>query len=221
MLTGEIVRKGMPFAVFNLMTSHQSQSMVWPYEKFKSEIQTKLEKEIHDPSKIATPPGYTYRSKNGGRFHDCVSAMDKEVGFILEQLKKDGLTENTIVSSSPIMDQVCLGTSELLLDSVCMSPIVRFRKKQGHSTRKYSKNIVAWLPLLILLPQYSVLPVSQSPSMEKLPIKQKRNGISSLDIRIRWTSSRFCPITRDQRYLYIRNYMPIWVQPANRQPGYQ
>ena len=51
-------KKGMPFfAVFNLMTSHQSRSMVWPYEKFKSEIQTKLEtREIHDPSKIILPP---------------------------------------------------------------------------------------------------------------------------------------------------------------------
>ena len=31
------------------------------------------------------------------RFYDCVTAMDKEFGEILRQLKEDGLSENTIV----------------------------------------------------------------------------------------------------------------------------
>ena len=45
------------FSVFNLMTSHQSRSMVWTYEKFKNEIQSKLSKaQIHDPLKISLPP---------------------------------------------------------------------------------------------------------------------------------------------------------------------
>ncbi len=30
------------FSIFNLMTSHQSRTMVWPYEKFVSEVQSKL-----------------------------------------------------------------------------------------------------------------------------------------------------------------------------------
>ena len=44
------------FSVFNLMTSHQSRTMVWPYEKFKKEIQSKLStQEIHNPNKITLP----------------------------------------------------------------------------------------------------------------------------------------------------------------------
>ena len=51
-------KKEMPFfTVFNLMTSHQSRSMVWPFEKFQNEIQSKLGKDqIHNPKKIKLPP---------------------------------------------------------------------------------------------------------------------------------------------------------------------
>ena len=95
-------KKEMPFfSVFNLMTSHQSRSMVWPYEKFKNEIQSKIPKEhIHNPQKITLPPYYPDTPivrKTVARLHDCVTAMDQEVGDILKQLKEDGLAENTIV----------------------------------------------------------------------------------------------------------------------------
>ena len=89
------------FSVFNLMTSHQSRTMVWPYERFEEEIQIKLSKEeIHDPDEITLPPYYPDTPiirKSVARFHDCVTAMDKEVGEILSQLDEDGLSENTIV----------------------------------------------------------------------------------------------------------------------------
>ena len=83
------------FSVFNLMTSHQSRSMVWSYEKFKNEIQSKLYNgKIHNPQKITLPPYYPDTPivrKTVARFHDCVTAMDQQVGDILKQLKEDGL----------------------------------------------------------------------------------------------------------------------------------
>ena len=53
-------KKGQPFfSVMNLMTSHQSRAMVWPYEKFQKEVQSKLSKDqIHDPAKAPLPPYY-------------------------------------------------------------------------------------------------------------------------------------------------------------------
>ena len=52
--------KGKPFfSVFNLMTSHQSRSMVWPYEQFQKAVQSKLSPdEIHDPKSITLPSYY-------------------------------------------------------------------------------------------------------------------------------------------------------------------
>lgn len=89
--------KGEPFfSIFNLMTSHQSRTMVWPDQKFISEVQTKLTKsEIHDPKKVVVPPYYPDTPvirKTIARFYDCVTAMDKQVGAILKQLDDDGPT---------------------------------------------------------------------------------------------------------------------------------
>ena len=95
-------KEGQPFfSVINLMTSHQSRAMVWPYEKFKTEVQSKLSpEEIHDPAKAPLPPYYPDSPiirRTYARFYDCVTAMDKQVGEILKQLEEDGLADNTIV----------------------------------------------------------------------------------------------------------------------------
>ena len=45
------------FSIFNLMTSHQSRSMVWPYKQFKKEIQSQiLAEDIHVPADVQLPP---------------------------------------------------------------------------------------------------------------------------------------------------------------------
>ena len=68
------------FSIFNLMTTHQSRTMVWPYAKFKTEVQAKLSPgEIHDPAKVPLPPYYPDTPlirREVARFYDCVTAMD-------------------------------------------------------------------------------------------------------------------------------------------------
>ena len=65
------------FSVFNLMTSHQSRSMVWPYARFKKEVQSTLPPgAIHDPAKVPVPPYYPDTPlirRELARFYDCVS----------------------------------------------------------------------------------------------------------------------------------------------------
>ena len=89
------------FCVFNLMTSHQSRTMVWPYEQFKDEVQSRLSaSELHKPENVPLPPYYPDTPlvrKTVARYYDCVAVMDKQVGEILNQLEADGLAENTIV----------------------------------------------------------------------------------------------------------------------------
>ena len=53
-------RKNQPFfSVFNIMTSHQSRTMVWPYSVFKKHVQSKLSaSEIHDPKNAPVPEYY-------------------------------------------------------------------------------------------------------------------------------------------------------------------
>ncbi len=89
------------FSVFNLMTTHQSRTMVWPYEQFATEIQSQLSAdEISDPSEVPVPPYYPDTPlvrRTIARFYDCVSVMDKQVGALLRQLEADGLADDTIV----------------------------------------------------------------------------------------------------------------------------
>ena len=69
-------KKEMPFfTVFNLMTSHQSRSMVWPYEKFQNEIQSKLGKDqVHNPKKIKLPPTTPIPLSSVKPWHDSMTA---------------------------------------------------------------------------------------------------------------------------------------------------
>ena len=89
------------FSIFNLMTSHQSRSMVWPYKKFQSDVQSKLSPaKIHDADEAPLPPYYPDTPiirRDWARFYDCVTVMDQQVGAILQQLKDDGLADDTIV----------------------------------------------------------------------------------------------------------------------------
>lgn len=94
--------EGKPFfAVFNLMTSHQSRSMVWPYEQFQSEVQSLLPAAaVHDPAAMQLPPWYPDTPivrRDWARFYDCVSAMDLQVGGLLQELRDQNLWEDTIV----------------------------------------------------------------------------------------------------------------------------
>jgi N-sulfoglucosamine sulfohydrolase len=95
-------KPGQPFfSIFNLMTSHQSRTMVWPYEQFQREVQSKLrEDQIHDPEqapRLVYYPDTPLVRKTVARYYDCVTVMDIQVGEILSQLEADGLADDTIV----------------------------------------------------------------------------------------------------------------------------
>ena len=89
------------FAVFNIMTSHQSRSMVWPFEAFEKHVQSQLSPgEVHDPAGAPVPPYYPDTPgvrRTVARYYDCVTAMDKRVGEILAELEEDGLRDDTII----------------------------------------------------------------------------------------------------------------------------
>jgi arylsulfatase A-like enzyme len=94
--------EGQPFfAVFNDTTTHQARSMSWSYEEFQEKVQSRLSAdEIHDPDEAPVPayfPDTPVVRKTLARYHDCITAMDKNVGRILTELEEDGLAEDTIV----------------------------------------------------------------------------------------------------------------------------
>jgi uncharacterized sulfatase len=213
-------KKEMPFfSVFNLMTSHQSRSMVWSHEKFQNEIQSKLGKDqIHNPKKIKLPPYYPDTPivrKTVARFHDCVSAMDLEVGEILKQLEEDGLAENTIVFFFSDHGSGMPRHKRALLDSGMHVPLlVRIPQKWQHlapfQPGEKSKQLVSFVdfgPTVLNLTGTSTPSHMQGKPYLGTNTEKKRKYVYGHRDRVDEVRD-FARSVRDEKYLYIRNYMP-------------
>ena len=213
-------KKDMPFfCVFNLMTSHQSRSMVWSHEKFQNEIQSKLSKDqIHNPQKIKLPPYYPDTPivrKTVARFHDCVTAMDHEVGEILKQLQEDGLAENTIVFFFSDHGSGMPRHKRALLDSGMHVPLlVRLPKKWQHfaqvkpgQTTDRLVSFVDFGPTMLNLAGTSIPSHMQGRTFLGKNTETKRKYVYGHRDRVDEVRD-FARSVRDKQYLYIRNYMP-------------
>ena len=207
------------FSVFNLMTSHQSRTMVWPYDRFKKEIQSKLkEQEIHDPTKILLPPYYPDTPvvrKTVARFHDCITMMDKEVGLILLQLEDDGLAENTIVFFFSDHGSGMPRHKRALLDSGMHVPLlIRFPEKwkflapviPGQKTDR----MVAFVDFAPTVLSITSTPIpSYMQGKPFLGPKASKPRTHAFGHRDRVDEVRdLARSVRDGRFLFIRNYMP-------------
>ena len=207
------------FSVFNLMTSHQSRSMVWPYERFEKEIQSKLSTDqIHDPAKIKIPPYYPDTPvvrKTMARFHDCVTAMDKEVGEILRQLEQDGLAEDTIVFFFSDHGSGMPRHKRALLDSGMHVPLIihvpeKWQKIAHDQPGLTTDRMVAFVDFAstvlnltnIDIPSY----MQGKPFLGSNKVKARKYVFGHRD-RVDEVRD-LARSVRDQNFLYIRNYMP-------------
>lgn len=221
-------RKDQPFfSIFNLMTSHQSRTMVWPYEQFQKEVQSRLdEDEIHDPAKAPLPPYYPDTPvirKTLARYYDCVTAMDKEVGAILAQLEEDGLADNTIVFFYSDHGSGMPRHKRCLYDSGMHVPLlIRFPEQWKHLAPKkpgeQTDRLVSFVdfgPTVLSLAEVDMPDYMQGePFLGKAETKPREFVFGHRD---RVDEVIDCSRSvRTKRYLYIRNYMPHlgWNQPS-------
>ena len=207
------------FSIFNLMTSHQSRTMVWPYAKFKTEVQSKLSPaEIHDPAKAPLPPYYPDTPlirREVARFYDCVTAMDKEVGAILQQLADDGLAENTIVFFYSDHGSGMPRHKRALLDSGMHVPLmIRFPKKWQHlapakpgTTTDRLVSFVDYAPTVLNLLGLPIPEAMQGEPFLGPNAAAPRRYVYGHRDRVDEVRDLSRSV-RDSRYLYIRNYMP-------------
>lgn len=207
------------FSVFNLMTSHQSRTMVWPRERFENEIQSTLaDEEKHDPAKVPLPPYYVDTPvvrRELARFYDCVTAMDKEVGALLTQLEDDGLADNTIVFFFADHGSGMPRHKRSLLDSGMRVPlIVRVPKSFEHlapgTPGTSSDRLVSFVdfgPTVL-----SLLGVDVPEYMQGVPFLGEAEGPARAFVfghrdRVDEVFDTARSV-RDGKYLLIRNFMP-------------
>lgn len=212
--------KEMPFfSIFNLMTSHQSRTMVWPYEQFQSEVQSRLSaEEIHDPATVPLPPYYVDTPivrRDLARYYDCVTVMDQEVGQILEQLETDGLADDTIVFFYSDHGSGMPRHKRALFDSGTHVPLlIRFPEKWRHlaaakpgETTDRLVSFVDFGPTVLSLAGADIPYYMQGwPFLgkdETLPRDVVFGHRDRVD-EVRDLSRS----VRSQRWLYIRNFMP-------------
>lgn len=92
--------KGQPFfAVFNTTTTHESQIRVSDAE-FEKKVARVPKERRHSPDLAVLPPYYPDTAvvrRDWARYQDLISAMDIEVGELLDELEREGLADSTIV----------------------------------------------------------------------------------------------------------------------------
>lgn len=208
------------FSVFNLMTSHQSRSMVFTQARFREEVQSKLSQgDIHDADSAPLPPYYPdtlVTRRIVSRYYDCVTVMDQQVGEILRQLDEDGLAENTIVFFYSDHGSGMPRHKRLLHDSGMRVPLlVRIPEKYAHlrpgaeTTIDQPVSFVDFPPTLL-----SMIGLAPPPEMQGKPFLGGRSAHARPREYIYGHRDRIDEVVdlsrsvRDRRYLYIRSFMP-------------
>ncbi|MCZ7636262.1 MAG: sulfatase-like hydrolase/transferase [Verrucomicrobia bacterium] len=211
---------GQPFfAVFNLMTTHQSRVSVWSRDQFEAEVGARLRPgERHDPAHVHLPPYYpdTPAARQAwARYHDCVTAMDQEVGALLDQLAADGLADDTIVFFYGDNGMGLPRGKRCLWDTGLRVPLlIRFPPKfrglapapPGATTDRLV-SFVDFAPTMLGLAGVPAPPQLQGVAFLGSTAGPPREFVFGARDRVdeAFDLSRS---VRDQRFLYVRNFMP-------------
>lgn len=213
-------KPGQPFfSVFNLMTTHQSWASVWSFEEFERRITSLLKpEERHDPGRAPVPPYYpdtpTVR-RTLARYYDCITAMDKEVGRLLDELEEDGLSGETIVFFFGDNGAGLPRHKRLLYDSGLRVPLlIRFPEKwrglapaePGQAVERLV-SFVDFGPTALSLAGAVIPRQMQGVAFLGGAAGPAREYVYGARDRVdeAYDLSRS---VRDGRFLYIRNYMP-------------
>lgn len=220
------------FAVFNLMTTHQSRSNAWPHEQFEREIGAQLEAAArHDRAKLTLPPYYpdtTETRRTWARYRDCITLMDRQAGKILAELAADGLADDTIVFFFSDHGMGLPRGKRTLYDSGLQVPLlVRVPEKWRHlapaalpgGTSDALVSFIDFAPAVLRLAGATVpahLPGRDflATTRETNPARPAREFVFGARDRVD-EAFDLARSVRDARWLYLRNFMPHlpWMQP--------
>ena len=226
-------RPGQPFfAVFNIMTTHQSRLSVWSHAQFEKEVGSKLaSNERHDPARAPIPPFYPDTAESRrlwARYHDCITVMDKEVGAILDQLAADGLADSTIVFFFGDNGMGMPRGKRCLWDTGLRVPLlIRFPEKFRHlapvgpgGTTDRLVSFVDFAPTILSIAGVKPPSYTQGVAFLGHAAGKPRQFVFGARDRVD-EAFELSRSVRDARYLYIRNYFPhlSWMQPESFSDG--
>lgn len=200
------------FAVFNLMTSHES-----------SLHRTKPADQLrHDPTRVTLPPYHPDTEEirhDWAQYYDVMEDMDAQVGKLLQELEESGEAENTIVFYYGDNGGVLARSKRYVYESGTHVPlIIRIPEKfkdlypadlPGARLSRLVSLVdlpptllsIAGIPVPAYMQGHAFLGKQKTPDPEYAFMTRGR-----MDERYDHSRS-----VRDQRYRYIRNYMPFRI----------
>ncbi|MDG2280263.1 MAG: sulfatase [Flavicella sp.] len=193
--------KGKPFfSVFNIDLTHESK--LWKHEKYALTV---------NPDSVEVPPYLqdTYISrKTIARNYSNIEMMDKKFGELINQLKKDGLYNNTIVffysdHGGPLPRQ-----KREILDSGLKVPLMIKSidsKTIGRTDRLVS--FVDLAPTMLSLANVNVPKYMDGKAFLGIHEKKDREYVYGSSDRFDEYTDRIRSV-RDKQFLYLKNYYP-------------
>ncbi len=171
-----------------------------------------------DRSKLFLPPIYPdhpVAREDWGKYLDAATELDRKIGLIIAQLKKEGLWENTIVLFMSDHGEAHVRAKQFCYDDGLRIPLIirwpdSYPVPKGFKKGEVSNQLISAIDLL---PTFYSLVGGKKPAMMQGQIflgdhqDQPRKFVFSARDRCDETTFRFRTV-RDQRYRYIRNFMP-------------
>ncbi|MHC4725838.1 MAG: sulfatase-like hydrolase/transferase [Planctomycetota bacterium] len=214
------------FSVFNFTSTHQGQINGSDEEFFDKYTSTLKPQERHGDKRIPLPPYYPdtpFVRKIWKRYYNLITYMDKQVGDLLEQLKADGLADNTIVFFFSDHGLGLPRFKRTLYDSGLHVPlIIRFGRRYQHFSplragRRTDRlvSFIDFAPTVLSLTGLSIPHYMQGKSFLGPVAGSPRKYIFGASSRVD-EAYEISRCVRDKRYKYIRNYMPHlpYIQPS-------
>ncbi len=206
--------EGKPFfAVFNSMLSHESCIFTRnvPYDSLR-----------HDPDKVLLPPYHPNTKElrhDWALYYDCIEDMDFWVGSLLKELEDLGLDDNTIVFYYGDNGGVLPRSKRYLYETGTQIPLVIRIPEKYKPLFPASKpgdkvnRLVNFPDLLPTILSIAGIQVPDNIDGQAFLGEQKTANPEYTFFQRQRMDERFDHVraVRDQKYRYIRNYMPFRI----------
>jgi len=209
------------FSVFNFIECHSSITKYSEDEIVLERLNRLNPEDFHDPEKAPIPPfnpDVPEFRKTWSRYYDAVTQVDYRAGEVIDQLKEDGLWEETIIIVWADHGVGMPRGKHTLWEQGTLVPLIaRFPKKYQHlAPAKPGSVIDGLVTLMDLGPSVLSLAGLDIPEhMQGRPLLCK-NGPGEIEYRDYAFSMRdrldtrfeMVRAVRDSRYRYQRNFFP-------------